>query len=616
MDLRSFPIKSNAVWLREVIDCKFRIPDYQRPYEWGEKNIDDFLTSLFEGYKEKTENELRFKPVFFGTIQLNKESKKYDDIDIVDGQQRLTTFLLFIDVLQKKQEQNDKFLECKEVISNNDEIKKAINESITNIKEMNNPSIYMLNKKILNDKVENYFQEFEKKESFYSDVKEYVLDNVFFVRLDTEEMDLSDVVSVFNTINTTGLDLNASDVFKFRYYEYLKQQDDDRIWMKKINDCYKYIEKNNEKCNPDGRTDQSMISMSWILDIYKHIICAQFGWGFSEVSKSNQRFFDELFKEKKYNKCPTEAIKVLEFSSFKNIVEEFVEFWRWAENARYNSSFPNEAMELFSGKMIEKSRYSRYWTIPYVVAYFQADGGSWKDYYMNSLKVNLCMFKLFTVYSVINDKVIYAIQNKVCDDCFKLFKTETIFNITLELKKILWSEIRWENDNPEKEFYDKLKAGLAFNGNRTHLICTLSALMDEIKDIGNEIEYKDREIEKRITISTKEIQDRLFNWRNNPYDIEHILAQNIFKDALKEDKELYNGIGNLVVLDRNINREIKDNSVAEKAKEYKKSKYISVQKHLLPKLENCTWNKETVEKRCEEEIEKIKSFMENDISLI
>ena len=54
------------------------------------------------------------------------------------------------------------------------------------------------------------------------------------------------------------------------------------------------------------------------------------------------------------------------------------------------------------------------------------------------------------------------------------------------------------------------------------------------------------------------------------------MAQNSFKDGDEEDKGLYNGIGNLVVLERKINREIKDIDVSKKVEEYRKSKYVSV----------------------------------------
>ena len=100
----------------------------------------------------------------------------------------------------------------------------------------------------------------------------------------------------------------------------------------------------------------------------------------------------------------------------------------------------------------------------------------------------------------------------------------------------------------------------------------------------------------------------MFDWGKNPYDIEHILARNIFKD--KDNIDEFNGIGNLVVLDRNINRNIKDNPVDEKVTEYEKSKYASVRKELLEKYERCQgWGIQAVQRRQKDEIEKIKRFM-------
>ena len=95
----SFPINSEVVGLQDVLEGKYRIPVYQRPYEWDEKNIDDFLSSIFDGFKEKTDGERERKPVFFGTIQLNHENKNDVVEDIVDGQQRAVTLSLLFYVL-------------------------------------------------------------------------------------------------------------------------------------------------------------------------------------------------------------------------------------------------------------------------------------------------------------------------------------------------------------------------------------------------------------------------------------------------------------------------------------------------------------------------------------
>ena len=590
-----FPIDSKVLGLREVIKVnegkKYSIPIYQRPYSWEEKNIKDFLESIFDAFKEVNEEKCKanVKPVFFGTIQLDR-NKDDNTLDIVDGQQRLTTFLLFLDLLQRNEKHPKEYIDCSMVIKS-EKLKEVLNDD--NIK--NTSSKYYENRKLLKKEVEHFEKEFKDKNEFYTELKNFVLDNVYFVQLITEEMDLSEVVSVFNTINTTGLDLNATDIFKVRYYNYLRGIDNTKDWLKEINSCYQSIDDSNEKLGKDGRTDQTKFDMGWVLDIYKHIICAEFGWGFSEVSKSNQKFFDELFKGTGLTE--QSDLSVLEFDTFKHIVDGFIDYWRWIENVRYNGEHPEIAKEIFSIYLVEKTRYKRYWTIPFVVAYFRAKGrDDWSDYYIDSLRVNMFMFRFFLIYTVINDRVINYVQNNVCNECFKWFKECNTDKIIENIRKDLLPPVLDEDDKTWKKFYGIIESGLFDNGSRVHLVCTLTALIDEVA--------------KRVKES--DIYEKFFNYEmiKDPYDIEHIEARNNFKDD-KENVDEFNGIGNLTVLERSINRGIKDKPVIDKNEEYKKSKYAAVE--LVIRKCKDKWDIKCVKERAEEEIKKIKSFMKGEL---
>ena len=604
-----FPIDSKVLGLRDIIKERYRIPIYQRPYEWAEKNINDFLNTIFEAFSMKSEvNAGKYeKSVFFGTIQFNKETKDANILDIVDGQQRLTTFLLLLDVLQKEIIKNDPGEKNNDYSNtiDSEELKKVLSE--TQIKKVS--SKYSKNKEQLRKATSEYYeQEFKDKTNFYSELKDFVLDNIYFVILTTEEMDLPEVVSVFNTINTTGLDLNATDIFKLRYYNYLRKIDDTDNWMKEIANCYKLIDDSNNALGVGGRKDQTEFNMSWVLDIYKHIICAEFGWGFSEVSKSNEKFFDELFKGDKL--IEQSDLRVLEFSSFKHIVEEFIKYWRWIEDVRYNGEYPEIAKEIFSIYMVEKTRYKWYWTIPFVVAYFKAKGKSWSNYYIDSLRVNMYMFRFFLIYTVVNDRVINPVQNKVCDDCFKWFKECSTDEIIKNLRDILWSPVRSKDYEPKEDFYKTIKSGLFYNASRVRLVCTLSALLDEVANLGKSFICQENE----IVISEQEIYEKFFHYaiyekNKNPYDIEHIQARNNFSDNSDE----FNGIGNLVVLDSHINKSIQDDAVSEKITEYKNSQYAAVRIEFMKEYESCRdWDIDCVGKRADEEIDKIKRFMDEE----
>ncbi|MDW7681773.1 MAG: DUF262 domain-containing protein, partial [bacterium] len=80
----------------------FIVPKYQRAYAWSDKQLTDFLDDL--------KNQREDCDYFFGTIlfQNNGNLNGFEEIEIVDGQQRLTTFVIFMNVLLKiLKEKND-----------------------------------------------------------------------------------------------------------------------------------------------------------------------------------------------------------------------------------------------------------------------------------------------------------------------------------------------------------------------------------------------------------------------------------------------------------------------------------------------------------------------------
>ncbi|GAA8922907.1 DUF262 domain-containing protein [Helicobacter pylori] len=74
-------------------DTYYQIPIYQRPYQWGKEQCEELLNDLFENYKDHGEDDYFCGSLVF--IQSDKDNKT----DIVDGQQRLSTFILLAKVL-------------------------------------------------------------------------------------------------------------------------------------------------------------------------------------------------------------------------------------------------------------------------------------------------------------------------------------------------------------------------------------------------------------------------------------------------------------------------------------------------------------------------------------
>lgn len=102
-------LNSNLIKLGSFLgNEKLFIPEYQRGYSWEETQLDDFWIDLIEIYQEKTRDEH-----FLGQVVIHKnkeDGKRY----IIDGQQRLSTTIILLDILRTK------FKEIADSTNNND----------------------------------------------------------------------------------------------------------------------------------------------------------------------------------------------------------------------------------------------------------------------------------------------------------------------------------------------------------------------------------------------------------------------------------------------------------------------------------------------------------------
>lgn len=99
--------------IKDLFDSStiFNIPKYQRAYAWEKEQLDAFVEDLENQDTEDLENQDTNKDHFFGTILLRKQEPEgeFKIIDIVDGQQRITTIIIFMKLLltQHKSMGND-----------------------------------------------------------------------------------------------------------------------------------------------------------------------------------------------------------------------------------------------------------------------------------------------------------------------------------------------------------------------------------------------------------------------------------------------------------------------------------------------------------------------------
>ena len=203
------------------------VPFFQRSYVWKEDLWGRFLEDM--EFISQTN-----KPHFFGSIILKEGPKPqsgelYSAVKtIVDGQQRLTTFLIFMKVLCLKQNQSPLFDWIFRIMGQSIAFRHGRNDieafeqtmSMTEPKCLNNPAP---GSRII--EAFNFFV--EKLDASKLDVLR-IRTNTQFVRIDLDADE--DEQQIFDTINSLGVNLTTSELLKNYFFSRQTVKEYESIW--------------------------------------------------------------------------------------------------------------------------------------------------------------------------------------------------------------------------------------------------------------------------------------------------------------------------------------------------------------------------------------------------
>ncbi|WRB41761.1 DUF262 domain-containing protein [Helicobacter pylori] len=239
----------------------YQIPDYQRPYQWTEKNCEKLLDDLFSSYEY-----YKGSGYFCGSLVLiviNTDSEtNAETYDIVDGQQRLSTFILLAKVLAALYDKDlnptsrellEKSLgdidgEKRERLHFNamglnakDDFVYALehfNDSQAS-KNKNNKNNYLKNAVCL----KNYLKEKEIKD--INDFIKWLYFKVVFIK--TTCPNVSMALRIFSVLNARGLPLHAIDVFKVELLKKLANKKDQEEFVSRWSALHQKCSGNESK---------------------------------------------------------------------------------------------------------------------------------------------------------------------------------------------------------------------------------------------------------------------------------------------------------------------------------------------------------------------------------
>ncbi|GAA6781515.1 DUF262 domain-containing protein [Helicobacter pylori] len=337
-------IEGKAYKLKDILatefDAYYQIPIYQRPYQWTEENCEKLLDDLFSSYEYYKESDY-----FCGSlvlIAIGKDSEtSATTYDIVDGQQRLSTFILLAKVLvtlyDKDLNENCKasrdFLEKSLGDTEGEKRKRLIFNTIgLNAKDdfqdalkffdnfdaskgenskSNAPSkgknSYLKNAICLKNYLEK--KEIENINAFIK----WLYFRVIFIR--TTCSNISMALRIFSVLNARGLPLHAIDVFKVELLKKLAKEHEQEEFVSRWNALRQKCSENESKFpkRKENKREKNAaeILFSWYLT-YLHPVTGG--------KNMEERLADQF---ERLNKTPLEYLKSIEdfYNAYCGVLE-------------------------------------------------------------------------------------------------------------------------------------------------------------------------------------------------------------------------------------------------------------------------------------------------------
>ena len=235
----------------------FLIPDYQRPYAWGENECqtlwdDLFLFSFPDDNCDKFDSDS--DEYFLGPIVTFKNEK--GQMEIIDGQQRLTTLMLLLRAFydkygnmkddksiktSKRIEQciwkTDEFgdpedtLKIDSEVATDDDKEEFLNILKTGTVNNNENSRYAKNYRFFQDKIAEFLNNYP---SWFSFLPTRIMLNCILLPIEAESQDTA--LRIFSTLNDRGKPLSDADIFKAQFYKYYSDKGGKDTFIQKWKD--------------------------------------------------------------------------------------------------------------------------------------------------------------------------------------------------------------------------------------------------------------------------------------------------------------------------------------------------------------------------------------------
>jgi uncharacterized protein with ParB-like and HNH nuclease domain len=550
-----------ALRLEEFIkEGKYRIPPYQRNFVWKKgTQVEEFWEDFVETYNEKKADPTGDAKLYLGTLILMKVDNDSEFKDIIDGQQRITTIIIFMIALRKYILEHE---------NNNPHLSEICNELYKKIGFYNsNTGTFEGTRLQASDKIQytfsymsdrNWNYEFKDEDEegrgikrqknllkpifdyFYDQISsipiedlEHVmstLHNIEFIKIEVDSV--PQAYELFERVNARGADLDVSDLLKNQLFA-------------NIDDANRDIVEEWDEITENSNNN--------LIRMLKYFYVSRRGY----ITRS------KLYKE----------LKAYAQNDYQKLMIELIDFSEFYKNYHNYSTFDDElvvgvagggdwsstnaSMRLFqicqSLNGLHLIGVTQVIPLIYSIVHsFYAAQLERDERHKDTLAL---VFRNFENYHFINNFVCNRVGNEV-EKLYAQFAPE-FFNISTDtefsMKLDQLNEKLKTNLAKREEFIERFKDIEYVQGSSRHILYIFDRLNTKIKP--NAVKQNPSNAPK---IFFKKRKDRA-----SQHNIEHWLPQRPSNPQDNENMSLHS-IGNLLVLPHDLNNQLSNKSPNEK----------------------------------------------------
>ncbi len=323
-------IEGKAYQLKDILATElsayYQIPTYQRPYQWTEENCEKLLDDLLYSYECYKESDYFCGSLVLIAIGIDSETNA-TTYDIVDGQQRLSTFILLAKVLATLYDKDlnktsRDFLEKSLGDTDGEKRKRLIFDTIglnaekdfqdalkffDDLDASKGENSYLKNAICL----KNYLE--KKRLENINDFIRWLYFKVIFIK--TTCSNISMALRIFSVLNARGLPLHATDIFKVELLKKLAKEKDQEEFVSRWNALRQKCSENESKFpkRKENKREKNAaeILFSWYLTYLNPVTSGK---------NMEERLADQF---ERLNKTPLEYLKGVEdfYNAYCEVLE-------------------------------------------------------------------------------------------------------------------------------------------------------------------------------------------------------------------------------------------------------------------------------------------------------